>query len=242
MPVACGRQTREPVIEVPGTEAFPINFSVLLGGAIGHRRLWTGRRRELAQPWPSASPNMGGLGPPTPTVLMGLCGIAFCLGTGTGLYLKSWHFWTTEAIAVTEDRPQVVNRAHKDDRLPAMITGSVASFCRPQDGFAMLDDPVDATITIRDANGWLELDPLRRTTVVIKREARRVPSSKEPGRHIKRQPAAVQLRSSNPFSLPAFRAKTGVRPLRVLLGDADDLAGGQRLGRAVDDSGIRRKA
>jgi hypothetical protein len=46
--------------------------------------------------------------------------------------------------------------------------------------------PVNATITIKDANGRLvfEFDPLKRTTVISKREARGAPSSKEQGGQI----------------------------------------------------------
>jgi hypothetical protein len=114
----------------------------------------------------------------------GLCGIAFCLGAGAG-YLKNSHFWTTEAIAATEDRPQVVNRSRKSDRLPAMMIDPSTHSAGLQEGFGTLElgGPANATITIRDANGRLvfELDPLRRTTVIPKREVRGVPSSREPG-------------------------------------------------------------
>jgi hypothetical protein len=127
----------------------------------------------------SCLPNLGGL-----IEFAGLCGIAFCLGAGAG-YLKNSHFWTTEAIAATEDRPQVANRSRKSDRLPAAMTDPSAHSAHLQEGFGTLEvgDPVNATITIRDANGRLlfELDPLRRTTVISKREVRGVPSPKEPG-------------------------------------------------------------
>ena len=51
------------------------------------------------------------------TEFAGLCGIACCIGAGTALYLENSHFWTTEAIAAIEDKPQVVNRLRKGDRL-----------------------------------------------------------------------------------------------------------------------------
>jgi hypothetical protein len=150
----------------------------------------TGRRRELAQEyrrWSPASSNVSRLGLRTLTLLIefaGLCGIAICLGAGVGLYLKNSHFWTTEAIAATEDKPQVVNRSYKDDRLAMLVDPSPRS-AGPQDGFGMLEvgGPLNATITIRDANGRLvfELDPLRRTTVISKREGRGVPPSKDQG-------------------------------------------------------------
>jgi hypothetical protein len=112
----------------------------------------------------------------------GLCGIAFCLGAGAG-YLKNSHFWTTEAIAATEDRPQVVNQSRKSDRLPAMMIDPSTRSAGLQGGFGTLEvgGPPNATITIRDANGRLvfELDPLRRRTVISKREVRGVPPSKE---------------------------------------------------------------
>ena len=137
------------------------------------------------QRWSPASSNVGSLGLPTLTGLIefaGLCGIAFCVGACAGLYLKNSHFWTTEAIAAAEDKLQVVDRSHKDDRLPATIVDPSPRSAGLRDGFGMLEAgaPLNATITIRDANGRLvfELDPLRRTTVIAKREARRVPSSK----------------------------------------------------------------
>jgi hypothetical protein len=114
----------------------------------------------------------------------GLCGIAFCLGAGAG-YLKNSHFWTTEAIAAAEDRPQVVNRAPKGDRLPATSIDPSTRSTGLQEGFGALEvsGPPNATITIRDADGWpvFELDPLRRTTVISKREVRRVPSKEQSG-------------------------------------------------------------
>jgi hypothetical protein len=119
----------------------------------------------------------------------GLCGTAFCLGVGGALYPQLLHFWTTEAIAASEDKPQVVNRLRKDDcLLPARTIDPRARSADPQDGFVMLEigGPVNTTITIKDANGRLvfELDPLRRTTVISKREPRVVPSSKEQGGQI----------------------------------------------------------
>jgi hypothetical protein len=150
----------------------------------------TGRRRDLAQGYQRWSPALGRLGFPTLTGLVefaGLCGIAVCLGAGGWLYLKNSHFWTTDAIAATEDKSQVVNRSHKDDRL-SMIADPSPRSAGPQDGFGMLEvgGPVNATITIRDAKGRLvfELDPVRRTTVIAKREGRRVPSLKEPGQYM----------------------------------------------------------
>ena len=104
-------------------------------------------------------PNLAGL-----IEFAGLCGLAFCLGAGVG-YLKNSHFWTTEAIAATEDKPQVVNRSRKGDRLPAMMIDPSTRSTDPQDGFGMLEvgGPLDVTITIKDADGRLvfELDPLR---------------------------------------------------------------------------------
>jgi hypothetical protein len=117
--------------------------------------------------------------------LAGLCGIGLCLGAGAALYLEISHFWTTEAIAASEDKPQVVNRLRKDDRLHARTTAPRARSADAQDGFGMLEigGPVNATITIKDANGRLvfELEPLSRTTVISKRGARGVPPSKEQG-------------------------------------------------------------
>jgi hypothetical protein len=130
----------------------------------------------------SCLPNLGGL-----IEFAGLCGIAFCLGAGAG-YLKNSHFWTTEAIAATEDRPQVVNRSRKGDRFPAMMMDRPSRPAGLQEGFGTLEvgGPPNATITVRDANGRLvfALDPLRRMTVISKREVRGLPSSKEPGGHV----------------------------------------------------------
>jgi hypothetical protein len=146
----------------------------------------TGRRRDLAQAYQRRSPALGRWGLPSLTGLIGfagLCGIAVCVGAGGGLYLKNSHFWTTDAIAATEGKPQVVNRSHKEDRL-ALIADPSSPSAGPQDGFGMLEvgSPVNATITITDANGRLvfELDPLRRRTVIAKREGRRASSLKEP--------------------------------------------------------------
>jgi hypothetical protein len=145
----------------------------------------------------------------------GLLAIAVCLGAGAALYLKNLRFWTTEAIAAIEDKPQVVNRSHKDDRL-AMIADPSPRSAGPQDGFGMLEvgGPLNATITIRDANGRLvfELDPLRRTTVIAKREARRVPSSKEPDPHVAPKSRVVPMRKPNGCDPPSCRA-AGVTPL-----------------------------
>jgi len=188
----------------------------------------TGQCRDLAQKcqrWSSASSNVGSLGVPTLTGLIefaGLCGIAFCLGAGAGLYVKNSHFWTIEAIAATEDRPQVVNRSHKDNRLPAMVLDPSPRSTGPQDSFGMLEvgGPLSATITIRDANGRLvfELDPLRRTTVIAKRDARRVPSSKEPGRYIAPKSRVVPVGRPSDCDLPSCRSASVTRlagPFRV---------------------------
>jgi hypothetical protein len=148
-----------------------------------------GRSRDVAedhQRWSSASPNLANFGfPKLPDLIefAGLCGTAFCLGAGAALYLENSHVWTTEAIAATEDRPQIVNRLRKDDRLPATARDRWSRSADVQDGFGMLEvgGSLNATITIRDAKGRLvfELDPVRRTTVISKREARGVPSPKE---------------------------------------------------------------
>jgi hypothetical protein len=116
----------------------------------------------------------------------GLCGIAFCFGAGAALYPEISHFWTTEAIAASQAKSQVVNRLAKDDRLlPARTTDPRARSADAQDGFGMLEigGPVSTTITIKDANGRLvfEFDPLRRTTVISKRAARGVAPSREQG-------------------------------------------------------------
>jgi hypothetical protein len=131
-----------------------------------------------------ASSNLADFGLPNLAGLIefaGLCGLAFCLCAGAG-YLKNSHFWTTEAIAATEDKPQVVNRSRKSDRLHAIMIDPSTPSAGLQEGFGTVHI---ATITIRDANGRLvfELDPLKRTTVISKREVRGVPS-KEPGGHV----------------------------------------------------------
>jgi len=120
-----------------------------------------GRSRDLAQEdqhWSSASPNVGNFGFPKLADLIefaGLCGIAFCLGAGAAFYLENSHFWTTEAIAATEDRSQIVNRSRKDNRLPATITDPRSRSADAQDGFGMpeVGGSLNATITIRDAKG-----------------------------------------------------------------------------------------
>jgi hypothetical protein len=181
----------------------------------------TGRRREFAQECRHGSPassNVVRLGLGTLTGLIefaGICGIAVCLGAGVGLYLKNSHFWTTEAIAATEDNPQVVNRSHKDDRLAMLLDPSPHS-AGPQDGFGMLEvgGPLNATITIRDANGGLvfELDPLRRTTVIAKREARRVPSAKEPGRYVTPKSRVAPVGRPTNCDPPSCRAASVATP------------------------------
>jgi hypothetical protein len=162
----------------------------------------TGRRRNLARAYRRCSPELGRLGLPTLTGLVEfacVCGIAVCVGAGGWLYLKNSHFWTTEAIAATADKPQVVNRSHKSGRL-AMIADPSPGSAGPQGGFGMLEvgGPVNATITIRDANGRLvfELDPLRRTTVIAKREGR-MPSFKEPGQDMPPKSRALPVARPN---------------------------------------------
>jgi hypothetical protein len=165
-----------------------------------------GRCRDLA------SSNTGNFGLPTLTGLIefaGLCGIAFGIGAGARLYMKNSHFWTTEAIAATEDKQQVVNRSRKDDRLPAMIIDRSPRSAGSQDGFGMLEvgGPLNAKVTIRDAKGRLvfEVDPLRRTTVIAKQDARRVPSSKEPGRYIAPKSRVVPVGRPRECDLPSCR-------------------------------------
>jgi hypothetical protein len=112
-----------------------------------------------------------------------LCGIAFSVGAGAALYLENSRFLTAEAMAAGENRPQVVNRSQKGDRLSASTIDSSPRSAEPQDGFGTLEvgGTPNATITIRDPKGRLmfELDPLRRTTVISKRDARGAPSLKE---------------------------------------------------------------
>ncbi len=149
------------------------------------------RSRDMAQEnqrWSSAWPKLGNFGlPKLPDLIefAGMCGIAFCLGAGAAVYVENSHLWTAEAIAATEDRPQIVNRSRKDDRLPATIRDPWSRSADVQDGFGMLEvgGSLNATITIRDSKGRLvfELDPVRRTTVISKREPRGVPSPKEHG-------------------------------------------------------------
>jgi hypothetical protein len=145
----------------------------------------------------------------------GLFAIAVCLGAGAALYVENSRFWTTEAIAAIEDKPQAVNRSNKDDRLAMIVDPSLRS-AGPQDGFGMLEveGPLSATITIRDANGRLvfELDPLRRTTVIAKREARRVPSSKEPGLYMAPKSKVVPTGRPRDCDPPSCRAAS-VTPL-----------------------------
>ncbi len=172
----------------------------------------------IGKRWSSASSNMRGLSLTALTGLVefaGLLAIAVCLGAGAALYLKNSRFWTTEAIAAIEDKPQVVNRSHKDDRL-AMIVDPSPRSAGPQDGFGMLEvgGPLIAIITIRDANGRLvfELDPLRRTTVIAKREGRRVPSSKEPDPQMAPKSRVVPMRRPSDCGPPTCRAAS-VTPL-----------------------------
>jgi hypothetical protein len=168
--------------------------------------------------WPSASLNMRRFVLTALTGFVefaGLFAIAICLGAGTAVYMKNSRFWTTEAIAAIRDKPQVVNRSLKDDRL-AMIVDLSPRSGGPQEGFGMLEvgGPLNATITIRDANGRLvfELDPLRRTTVIAKREARQVPPSKEPGPHMAPKSRVVPRGKPSDCDPPSCRA-AGVTPL-----------------------------
>jgi hypothetical protein len=183
---------------------------------ISSEALFVGKR------WSSASSNMRRLALTALTGLVeiiGLSAIAVCLGAGAALYMKKSRFWTTEAIAAIEDKPQVVNRSRKQDRL-AMIVDSSPRSAGPQDGFGMLEvgGPLNTTITIRDSNGWLvfELDPLRRTTVVAKREGRRVPSSKEPGPHMAPKSRVVPIGRPSDCDPPSCRAAS-VTPLAASL-------------------------
>jgi hypothetical protein len=164
-------------------------FSSCLVAPLRHRLLWGGTMSDqLHQAAPS---NAGNFSLSTLAGLIdfaGLCGVAFCVGAGAELYLKNPHFWTTDAIAAVEGQPQVVNRSHKGDRLSAMKMDPSTRSAGPEEGFGVLEveGPLNATITIKDANGRLvfEVDPLRRTTIIAKREARGAPSSIEPGGHI----------------------------------------------------------
>jgi hypothetical protein len=145
----------------------------------------------------------------------GLFAITLCLGAGAALYMNNSRFWTTDAIAAIEDKPQLVNRSHKDDRL-AMIVDPSPRSADPQDGFGMLEvqGPLNAIITIRDASGRLmfELDPQRRTTVIAKREARRVPSSKEPGPNTAPKSRVVPIGRPSDCDPPSCRSAS-VAPL-----------------------------
>jgi len=163
--------------------------------------------------WSSA--NVGNLGVLALRGLIdfaGLCGIAFCLGAGAALCVKNSHSWTIEAIAGTEDKPQVVNRSRKGDRLAGMDVDAPPRPADPQDGFGMLEigGPLSAVITIRDANGRpvFELDPLRRTTAIAKREDRRVPSS---GRHIAPKSKVAPAERPDACDFPSCRV-AGVMP------------------------------
>jgi hypothetical protein len=70
----------------------------------------------------------------------GLCGIGLCLGADAPLYLEISHFWATEAIAASEDKPQVVSRLHKDDRLlSARTIDPRARSADAQNDFGMLE-------------------------------------------------------------------------------------------------------
>jgi hypothetical protein len=197
---ACGRYSRtrdrrarnhSRLCEQKALEQVPIP-PTFLSGAVGHRLFWGGIMSDrLRGAGRYASSNTGTSGLPTLIGLIelaGLCGVVFCVGAGAGLYLKNSHFWSTEAIAASEDKPQFVDRSSKGDRLPATMINPPTHSAGPQDGFGMLElgGPPNATITIRDANGRLvfELDPLKRATVVSKREARGVPPSKEPSGYV----------------------------------------------------------
>ena len=143
------------------------------------------------------------------TEFAGLCGIACCIGAGATLYLENSHFWTTEAIAAIEDKPQVVNRLRKDDRLRLTMIDPSPRSTDPQDGFGMREvgGPLDVTITIKDANGRLvfEFDPLKRTTVISKREARGAPSSKEHGGQIAPKSRVVPVEMPRECDPPTSR-------------------------------------
>jgi hypothetical protein len=140
----------------------------------------------------------------------GLCGIGLCLGAGAALYLEISHFWATEAIAASEDKPQVVSRLHKDDRLlSARTIDPRARSADAQNGFGMLEigGPVNARITIKDASGRLvfELDPLRHTMVISKCEPREVPSSTEQGGQIAPKSRVVPVEGSGECDRPSSR-------------------------------------
>jgi hypothetical protein len=164
---------------------------------------------SLHQPAP---PNAGHFGLPTLMGLIefaGLCAIAFGLGAGAALYVKNPQFSTTEAIAAAEDQPQVADRSHKGARLAAIKTEPSPRPAGPQDGFGMLevDGPLNATITIKDAEGRLvfEVDPLKRATVIAKRKARGEPSSQEPGGHIAPKSTVVPVGKQGECDPPRSR-------------------------------------
>jgi hypothetical protein len=143
----------------------------------------------------------------------GLCGIAFCVGAGAALCLKDSHSWTIEAIAGTEAKPQVVNRSRKDDRLQATVVDAPRS-ANPQDGFGTWEvgGALIAVITVRGANGRLvfELDPLRRTTVIAKREDGRVPFS---GRHIVPKSRVAPMERPEACDFPSCRIASLTPPV-----------------------------
>jgi hypothetical protein len=90
------------------------------------------------------------------------------------VYLWNSDFLTTEPMAIEarENALLVVNRSHKGDRLPVSMADSRTRRADPQDGFGtpVVGDQPNTRITIRDGTGRLliELDPLRRTTVISK--------------------------------------------------------------------------
>jgi hypothetical protein len=67
--------------------------------------------------------------------------------------------------------------------------------------------PVNARIAIKDTKGRLvfELDPLRRTTVISKREHRGVPSSKEQGGQIAPKSRVVPVEGPGECDRPSSR-------------------------------------
>jgi hypothetical protein len=175
-------------------------------------RRWRDSAQEY-QRWSSASSNVGNFGLPKLIGLIefaGLCGIAFLCGAGAAeLRLENSLFWATEATAATEDKPQVVNRLGKDDRLPSMMIDPSTRSADLQDGFGMLEvgGPLNATITVRDAKGRLvfEVDPLRHTTVISKRDARGVPSWKERGGPIAPKSRVVPVERPGECDPPSSR-------------------------------------
>jgi hypothetical protein len=172
------------------------------------------------QRWSSASSIVGNFGLPRLIGLIelaGLCGIAFLVGAGVAaLHLETSHFWTTEATAASDDEPQVVNRSRKDDRLPTLMiedpsTRSTASL---RGGFGMLEvgGPLTATVTVRDSKGRVvfEMDPLRHTTFVSKRDARVVPSPKEQGGPIAPKSRVVPVERPGECDPPSSRLGSGL--------------------------------